>query len=55
MTQDNCPECGEKLYDYTKYLYCFRCSKQFKRQMFGKGLKEVPNTIQKDQQKAMGR
>jgi hypothetical protein len=55
MSAEVCPECGEGLYDYSKYLYCYRCSKQFKRKKFGKGLKEVANTIQEDQQKAMGR
>jgi hypothetical protein len=55
MTGEICPECGEMLHDYSKYLYCFRCSKQFKRRFFGKGLKEVTNTIQRDQMKAMGR
>jgi hypothetical protein len=55
MTKDICPACGQGLYDYSKYLYCYRCSKQYKRKFFGKGLKEVTNTIQKDQQKAMRR
>jgi hypothetical protein len=53
MTGEKCPICGEALYDYTKYLYCYRCSRQFRRKRLGKGLKEVPNTIQEDQQKAM--
>jgi hypothetical protein len=53
MTGEPCPQCGEPLKDYTKYLYCFRCSSQFKRKLFGKGLKRVENTIQRDQMKAM--
>jgi hypothetical protein len=55
MTGESCPDCGEPLNDYKKYLYCFRCSKQYKRKLFGKGLKEMENTIQKDQMKAMDR
>ncbi|MEA3559988.1 MAG: hypothetical protein U9R75_12115 [Candidatus Thermoplasmatota archaeon] len=52
---DRCPECGELLTDHRKYLYCYRCSKQFKRKVFRKGLKEVTNTLQGDQRKAMKR
>lgn len=55
MTEERCPACGEPLSDYKKYLYCFRCSKQFKRKFLVKGLKEVPNTLQSDQRRAMGR
>lgn len=55
MAGEICPVCSERLQDYDKYLYCFRCSKQFKRKIFGKGLKEVTNTIQKDQRRSMGR
>ena len=49
-----CPKCGQPLEQYPKYFYCFRCSAQFKKGLFGK-LKEVTRTIEKDQQKAMGR
>ncbi|MGA1792656.1 MAG: hypothetical protein ACMUHM_01780 [Thermoplasmatota archaeon] len=55
MVGEVCPVCGERLHDYSKYLYCFRCSKQFKRKLFGSGLKEVENTIQRDQNKAISR
>ncbi len=55
MTGEKCPQCGEILKDYSKYLYCYRCSSQFKRKLFGKGLKKVENTIQRDQRKAMNR
>jgi len=55
MLGEVCPNCGERLHDYSKYLYCFRCSKQFKRKFFGGGLREVENTIQMDQRKAMSR
>ncbi len=50
-----CPNCETSLTEYGKYLYCYRCSKQYKRKFFGKGLKEMERTIEKDQQKAMGR
>jgi predicted amidophosphoribosyltransferase len=50
-----CPVCGEQLNDYGKYLYCYRCSKQFKRKILGKGLKEMERTIEKDQKRSMGR
>lgn len=50
---ERCPSCGEDLNDYGKYLYCFRCSRQYKRKLFGKGLKEMERTIEKDQRKAM--
>jgi tRNA(Ile2) C34 agmatinyltransferase TiaS len=53
--EDACPHCGEALNDYGKYLYCFRCSRQFKRRFIGRGLKEIERTIEKDQKKAMGR
>lgn len=54
MPRETCPVCGEPLNDYRKYLYCFRCSRQYKRKIFGKGLKEVDNTLQEDQRKAIG-
>lgn len=40
--------------EYPKYLYCYRCSSQFKKGLFG-GLKEMKKTISSDQKKAMGR
>lgn len=46
----NCPNCGEELHVYPRYLYCFRCSKQFVRRLFG-GVKEVRNTLRADQRK----
>jgi hypothetical protein len=55
MPEEMCPLCEEILNDYGKYLYCFRCSKQFKRKLFGKGLKQMERTIETDQRKAMGR
>jgi len=51
---ESCPRCGEPLTEYPKYLYCYRCSSQFKRTLFGK-LKEVKNTLQDDQKRAMSR
>ncbi|MFO8050305.1 MAG: hypothetical protein R6V01_01230 [Thermoplasmatota archaeon] len=53
MTDNRCPKCGEPLIDHGKYFYCYRCSCQFKRRLFGNGLKEVKNTLQKDQREAM--
>ena len=49
-----CPHCKVEMSEYPKYLYCYRCSRQFKRKLFG-GIKEVENTIANDQRKAMGR
>jgi len=55
MSAKNCPKCGEPLIDHSRYLYCYSCSAQYKRKFFGKGLKEVENTLQKDQGRAMGK
>ena len=52
MSDETCPNCGEPLKRYPDYFYCFRCSKQYKKKFFG-GLKEVKNTLQSDQKKAM--
>ncbi|MCU0798246.1 MAG: hypothetical protein MUC62_01055 [Candidatus Thermoplasmatota archaeon] len=52
---DDCPTCRIPLTVYPDYLYCFRCSKQFKRKLLGKGLKEVKRTIEVDQSKALSR
>jgi hypothetical protein len=49
---DLCPICSQALSKYPDYYYCYKCSKQFKKKMFG-GFKEVPNTLQADQRKAM--
>jgi hypothetical protein len=49
-----CPKCSVELTEYPDYMYCYRCSSQFKRRLFG-GLKEVRNTLSRDQNKAMGR
>ncbi len=49
-----CPNCSAALTEYPNYLYCYRCSSQFKKRLFG-GLKEVKNTLRSDQRKAMGR
>ncbi len=53
--QHSCPICGEPLNDYGRYLYCFRCSKQFRKRLLGRGLKEVKNTLRSDQMRAMDR
>ncbi|MBN1389875.1 MAG: hypothetical protein JXA22_04445 [Candidatus Thermoplasmatota archaeon] len=53
MTNEKCPICGETLYDHKRYLYCYRCSKQFKRRLLGGGLKETENTLQRDQKKTI--
>ncbi|MGA1866402.1 MAG: hypothetical protein ACMUFK_02915 [Thermoplasmatota archaeon] len=55
MSGERCPFCGESLYDHDRYLYCYRCSRQFKRKLLGRGLKEVENTLQRDQARAMSR
>ena len=50
---DLCPACSQPLSKYPEYYYCYKCSKQFKKAFFGK-FKEVPNTLQADQNMAMG-
>ena len=50
---DLCPACSQPLSKYPEYYYCYKCSKQFKKAFFGK-FKEVPNTLQADQNRAMG-
>ena len=52
---EECPFCRIPLNEYPDYLYCFRCSRQFKRRLFGKGLKEVKRTIEDDQRNALSR
>ena len=54
MSEPPCPYCSNPLTKYPEYFYCYRCSKQFKKGLLGK-LKEVPRTIEQDQQRAMGR
>ncbi len=52
MPNKPCPFCSNELTKYPDYLYCFKCSKQFKKGLFGK-LKEVEPTLQQDQEKAL--
>jgi hypothetical protein len=54
MSEPPCPFCANPLYKYPQYYYCYSCSKQFKTNVLGQ-LKEVQNTIQQDQKKALGR
>ena len=55
MLDHKCPYCDNILNRYERYLYCFSCSRQFRERLFGRGVKEVENTIMKDQEMSMDR